>query len=167
MDGKRLKVLKSLQSEEPTDLKRLVEEAGLSSGESFGIMRSLAKGGFVKKSGKEYLIAVKGKIALKVLSPVPPERGFRFYMGIGQYTGVLAESLEDFLEKLKTIDIKSLEFHASRCDFESWIMGVFGDEELAGEFGKIRESGLTGESLRNRILQAMDARYSEFRWLAA
>jgi len=167
MNEKRLKVLKSLQSEEPTDLKRLVEEAGLSLGETLGIMRSLVKRGFVKRSGKEYLRAVKGKIALKALSPVPPERAFRFYTGIGQYTDVLAESLEDFLEKLKTIDIKSLEFHASRGDFENWIVGIFGDEELAGNLGKIRESGLTGESLRNRILQAVDERYSEFRWLTA
>jgi len=166
MNEKRLKVLKSL-SEEPTDLKRLVRETSLSLGETLEILRSLIKRGFAKKSDKEYLIAVKGKIALKVIGPVLPERGFRFYMEIDQYTGVLAESWGDFLEKIATIDIKSLEFHASRSDFESWIMGVFGDEELAGEFGNIRESGLTGENLRNRILQAVDARYSEFRWLAA
>lgn len=168
MAAERLNILRTLDGlGEPAGLKRLTEKSGLSLSKTLGTLQGLVKRGYVEKSGGKYSIAEKGKIALRVLNPLPKGVEFKFYRRIDKYTGVLAESLGDFLDKLTTIDIRALEFHVSRGDLENWILSVFGDKELAIELEKIRESGLTGESLKNRVSQAVGARYREFGWLVA
>jgi hypothetical protein len=99
--------------------------------------------------------------ATRTLERVPEDMAFRFYRGIGSYTGVTAESLSDFLDKLATIDLRVLEFHLPRKDFENWIRGVLGDEELADELGRIGARGLSGENLRSAVLDVLRERYAE------
>src|SRR3989304_3515423 len=67
----------------------------------------------------------------RITRKVTPQEGFRFSRGIGDYTGQVATSLEEFAEMLRTVDSKSIEFHMERKDFERWIRNVFGEEELA------------------------------------
>jgi len=105
--------------------------------------------------------------ATRILEKVPIDKAFRFYAGIGSYTGVDAESLVDFLEKLATIDIRALEFHLPRKDFENWIIAVLGDAELAGRLARIREKGLPGEDLRRTVLNILNERYAELQRISS
>ena len=148
-------------------LKEFTEMVGLTLGQTLGYLQGLEKTGFVRKVERRYSITEEGKIALKALSPVPEDMEFRFYMGIGEYTGLSTKTLKDFCELLKKVDVGSLEFHVSRGDFENWITVVFGDTKLANEIKRIRESKLGGEILRNEILCTTEARYDKFGKLLA
>jgi len=143
-------------------LKEFTEMVGLTLGQTLGYLQGLVKTGFVKMVERRYSITGEGKIALKSLSPVSEGMEFHFYTGIGQYTGFSAKSLKEFYELLKKVDAGALEFHVTRGDFENWVTSVFGDTELANEIMKIRESALSGESLRNEILRVTEARYKKF-----
>ena len=65
----------------------------------------------------------------RITRKVPYQEGFRFSRGIGDYTGQVATSLEEFAEMLRTVDSKSIDFHMERRDFEKWVLGIFGDED--------------------------------------
>ena len=82
---------------------------------------------------------------------VSREKAFYFFTSIGNYTGESASSVEDFLEKVKEIDSKSLEFHLCRRDFEKWIREVWGYEELAEKISKIEKLNPKREQLRAQI----------------
>ncbi len=47
------------------------------------------------------------------------------------YTGVSASSLKEFMEKIMEVNVKSLEFHQGRGDFEKWIAKVLQDVDLS------------------------------------
>jgi hypothetical protein len=86
-----------------------------------------------------------------ILRPIPREKAFYFFTSIGNYTGVSALSLKEFMEKINEVNAKSLEFHLSRGDFEKWIDEVVQDQYLATEVRRIQESSLSGEALRNQL----------------
>jgi len=106
------------------------------------------------------VIGVLPETAKKVYSPVPREKCFYFYTGVGpdKFTKISACSLSDFLEKAKRADSTSLEFHVQRGDIPKWFKDVLGEAELAQEFDRLRTSNLHGEALRNRITKLIDAR---------
>jgi hypothetical protein len=79
------------------------------------------------------------------------EKAFYFFTSIGNYTGESAASIEDFLKKIKHIDIKSIEFHLYRGDFEKWVAENIEDKELAEQIKKLQDQNLTGEKLRNQL----------------
>lgn len=85
---------------------------------------------------------------------------FDFFIGMHQPLGVMADSLSDFCEKIVSVDIKSIEFHTARGDFESWIH-FLGDYELERRMRLIRESNLAGEELRQRLYTTIKARNDE------
>ncbi|MEM3697751.1 MAG: DUF5752 family protein [Candidatus Bathyarchaeia archaeon] len=82
---------------------------------------------------------------------LPKEKAFYFFSSIGNYTGESAASIEDFLNKIERIDVKSIEFHFYRGDFEKWLAETIGDKELAEKIGKLKSQNLTGESLRYQL----------------
>jgi hypothetical protein len=86
------------------------------------------------------------------------EKAFYFFTAIGNYTGESAASIEDFTEKIVRVDIKSIEFHFYRGDFEKWIAEIIGDKELAEQIKKLKDQNLTGEKLRNRLYQIISKR---------
>ena len=100
--------------------------------------------------------------ASKILQAVPYNKAFFFFTNIGQYSGKLAVSLSDFCQKIATIDIKSVDFHFRRQDFQKWIRGTIGDAYLANEINKIRKS-ILGEQLRDRIHQTVERRLNELK----
>jgi len=57
----------------------------------------------------------------KILRTLPRDKAFYFFTSIGNYTGKSASSLEEFVKKILDVNIKSLEFHFYRGDFEKWI----------------------------------------------
>jgi hypothetical protein len=108
-------------------------------------------------------IGVLPEKAKEIVLPVPSNKCFLFYNGIGpdKFTNVSACSLLDLREKVKRVDVKSLEFHIPRGDMEKWVKGVLGDLKLSEEIESVKRLGLSGETLRTRVLSVIDARISQ------
>jgi len=122
----------------------------------------------ITESGREAIrfSKVDKVFAAKVLRKTSPEKAFHFYRGIDQPTGVSSSSLVDFRETIRTIDIESIEFHAVRGDFELWVH-YLGDIELSKRLRLIRQAGLTGEALRDRLHKTLRSRCDELQRKAA
>jgi len=99
----------------------------------------------------------------RVLRSVLREEAFYFFTSIGNYTGVSASSLDEFLQRMKDVDIKSLEFHLFREDFEKWIAQTLGDDKLAGEIKLVRGQKIAGNTLRDRLYFVVSRRLKELR----
>ncbi len=95
-------------------------------------------------------IPLNNDMIQRITRRVPYQEGFRFSTGIGNYTGQVATSLEDFAEMLRTVDLKSIDFHMQRHDFEKWITDFFGDEGLAQMINKM--AVFQGETRRNELI---------------
>jgi hypothetical protein len=100
--------------------------------------------------------------ATKILSTVPYDKAFHFYTSMHQYTNVLANSLLDFGDKLQKIDVKSVEFHVPRKDFEQWFQS-FGDVELVKRLGLICSLHLHGQELRTKVYETVKHRLEELK----
>jgi len=109
---------------------------------------------------------VSNKMATKILRTVPYNNAFYFFTGIGQYSGKFAVSLADFCQKIKRIDIKSVDFHFKRRDFQKWIRTTIGDAYLANKISRIRGQ-IQGEELRGQIHQTVEMRLTELKKLLA
>jgi len=94
-----------------------------------------------------------------ILKTVPREKAFYFFTSIGNYTGESASSLKEFMEKINEVNVKSLEFHLCRGDFEKWVNEVLQDRELAAEIRKLRGLNLVSDVLRNQLFAAVSRRY--------
>jgi len=95
-----------------------------------------------------------------ILDKTSPERAFNFYSAIGQFTGLSSDSLADFRDKIRSVDIRSIEFHLARGDFEVWIRHL-GDTGLERRLRLIREMELTGDALRERLYVTLRSRCDE------
>ena len=93
---------------------------------------------------------------------VPRHEGFHFFKGLGESTGKVATSLADFSEKLRTVDIRSVNYHFRRGEFEKWIRDEIGDVELSRRIGRIRKE-THGEKLRNEIIEIIKGRLEELK----
>lgn len=124
-----------------------------------------------------YTITGQGKEALgiskltksqasQILNPLPHERAFHFYTGIGHYTGISASSLQDFCNKIHEVSSKSIEFHMPRKDFENWINNL-GDTDLAKRLAAIREERLSEEELRRKVYEVTRNRCEELKHITA
>lgn len=100
--------------------------------------------------------------ATKILSHLPADKAFHFYTGVHQYTHVIAHSLAEFIDKLQKIDVKSVEFHVPRKDFENWVHSL-GDVELAKRLGLIHNMHVHGEDLRTRVYETVKHRLDELK----
>jgi hypothetical protein len=187
LSDSRRKVLEVLsKAEKPMKLQDIAERTGLGVKSSNLHLISLRKIGYVLMPERNlYSIAPLGRQALNLPKPVvslpepvismpridkkqaenilrmvPIDKAFHFHTGIGQYLGVYATSLSDFCSKIKTVNVKSIEFHVPRKDFETWI-GSLGDSELAEKIGAIRVAGLFGENLRQKIYDTAKSRFNE------
>jgi hypothetical protein len=87
----------------------------------------------------------------KILKTVPREKAFYFFTSIGNYTGMSASSLKEFMGKINEVNPKSLEFHLGRGDFEKWVAEVLQDAELAGDIKRLQKLNLTGNGLRDQL----------------
>src|SRR4030066_2110347 len=91
----------------------------------------------------------------RILKNVVREEAFYFFTSIGNYTGQSAASLDEFLQKIKDMDIKSLEFHLFREDFEKWIAQTLGDSRLAEEIKVLKNMKFVGNTLRDQLYFAI------------
>ncbi|MFP3985540.1 MAG: hypothetical protein ACLFU9_06205 [Candidatus Bathyarchaeia archaeon] len=156
---------------QPKKPKEIARQVGLNFSSCMMHILGLKKAGYVSSPEKgHYQITDLGRqtlkpkaskeVAVAILNPVPTEKTFHFYTGIDQYSGLQATSLCDFCEKIKDVDVKSLEFHLSRKDFEQWLQSI-GDQELAEKIGAIRETNASGEELRKLVYKAAKTRCDE------
>ena len=86
---------------------------------------------------------------------VPRDKSFYFDTGLGQYSGTLATSIQEFLDALKIVPLESLEYHIGRRDFEKWTKDVLGSFQLADNIRTVRRSQLMGEELRLRLVEVV------------
>lgn len=86
---------------------------------------------------------------------VPRDKSFYFDTGLGQYSGILASSIEEFLGALKIVPLESLEYHIGRRDFEKWTKDVLGSVLLADNIRTLRRSQFKGEELRQQLVDVV------------
>jgi len=99
----------------------------------------------------------------KVLRNVMSAEAFYFFTSMGNYTGQSAASLEEFLQKIKEIDIKSLEFHLLREDFEKWVASTLGDARLAENIKILKMQKVAGNALRDRLYFLVSRRLKQLK----
>jgi hypothetical protein len=169
----RGKILRALWATgKPMTLQGIAEKIELNSSSTMGYLLGLIKADYVSVPQKHsYAITNLGKQALGlpkvdknlascILSSVPIEKAFYFYYDINQYSGVHADSLTDFIDKIENLDLKSIEFHLSRKDFENWIRSL-GDLELSKKLELLRMAQLSGENLRKQVYETVKSRCKE------
>ncbi|MGA9387786.1 MAG: hypothetical protein WBV70_03045 [Candidatus Bathyarchaeia archaeon] len=98
--------------------------------------------------------------AVEILAYLPVDKSFHFYVDYGKPIDVHAASLQDFCDKIMTVDPGSIEFHTNRGDFEAWFNGL-GDAELARKALLIRGQKMSGEELRKKLYDAVKNRFEE------
>lgn len=165
----RKKILKIIwETGNPITTKEISEKMGLKARSVNMHLLGLRKAGFVMMSGGGYIMTKEGKeiigfpkidkeMAEKILNKTSIENAFYFYTEVDQPFGVPSDSLIDFCEKIRAIDIRSIEFHMARGDFESWIH-YLKDIELEIRLRLIKEEKLTGEDLRGKLYAALKSR---------
>jgi len=153
----------------PMTLQGIAERVGLNSSSTMGYLLGLIKANYVSVPQKHsYAITNLGKqaiglpkvdkkLALNILSPRSIERAFHFYYGLNQHSGVYADSLKDFVQN---VDLRCIEFHIPRKDFELWIRSL-GDLELSKKLELLRMRHLSGENLRKEVYETVKSRYEE------
>jgi len=99
----------------------------------------------------------------RVLRSVLREEAFYFFTSIGNYTGQSASSLDEFLQQIKEVNIKSLEFHLYREDFEKWIAQTLGDAKLAEDIKSLRNMKVVGNALRDRLYFLVSRRIKDLK----
>lgn len=104
------------------------------------------------------------EVTSKTLKTVSREKAFYFFTSIGNYTGVSASSLKEFVEKINEVNVKSLEFHLQRGDFEKWIDEVLQDKELAEGVKRLQKVNFTGEVLRSQLYTTVSR---HLKWLTS
>jgi len=86
---------------------------------------------------------------------------FLFHTGEGEenFTGILAWSLKGLVAAFRTIDVKALEFHNARGDFQPWAEHSLQDEALSQQLGEIGCSKLRGENLRKALVKVAETKF--------
>jgi alpha-amylase len=102
-------------------------------------------------------------VAQRILRSFPVERGFTFFYEFARPTQLTATSLEEFTSALKVVDLKAVEFHTERGDFERWIRHVLGDDTLANGLKEIADEKLHGEALRKKTINVLEQRIRELK----
>ncbi len=95
----------------------------------------------------------------KALTNVPREKAFYFFTSVGNYTGTSAVSLKEFMSRISEVDIKSLEFHLQRGDFQKWVEEILQDNDLAWEIKRLQRYKLTGDALCRQLTLIVSRRY--------
>ena len=125
-----------------------------------------AQKGESKVTKKVRATTVSSETATKILRRVPHNNAFYFFTGIGQCSGKFAVSLADFCQRLKTIDVESIDFHFKRRDFQKWIRTTIVDVDLANSISNIKKP-IEGAALRDEIYQTVRSRLTELKRLLA
>jgi hypothetical protein len=99
---------------------------------------------------------VQGRLVL------PTDQPFYFYSDVGKYTGITATSVSELVNKIQEVDVKSVEFHLYRRDFERWIREVYQAFELVDRIARLRKESISGEELKSKLTSTIKNWYTEF-----
>ena len=110
----RAKILAGLWAAgRPMSLQEIAEKVGLNTSSTMGYLLGLIKAKYVSVPQKHsYAITNLGKralglpkidkkLALSILRSLSIEKAFHFYYDLNQYSGVHADSLKDFVDKIQ------------------------------------------------------------------
>ena len=100
-------------------------------------------------------------IDLNLLNTVPSEYAFQFFVELGKNTGITANSMVEFAEKLQVVPIQSIVFHFQRQDFQKWLKNIIGDEELVKRINEINVWIHNEENLRKELSKTVQNRINE------
>ncbi len=160
LNGKPMKAMQ-IASENKTEFPpTMMHLLGLT---RMGYVSSPEKGLYVlSEEGKKTLgIKQTTKDAAKaILAYAPHDKSFNFYLEMDKPLHMHAHSLQDFSNKLARVDVKSIEFHTGRGDFEAWFR-CLGDEELAKKTAILKEKKVVGEELRGKLHSVVEQRCQE------
>ena len=107
---------------------------------------------------------MSGKVRVsKASRKLPRDKAFYFFTSIGNYTGESAISLDEFTKKILDVDVKSLEFHLYRGDFERWINGTLEDVGLARKIKQLKSLQPIGIDLRDRLYLIVSKHYESLK----
>ncbi|MFA5364083.1 MAG: DUF5752 family protein [Candidatus Bathyarchaeia archaeon] len=101
--------------------------------------------------------------ATRSLRTLSRETGFYFFTSYGNYTGISAMSMEDFLNKLEEVSVTSLEFHLYRGDFERWASDVLEDTKLSDRISAVKLLEPVDSSLREQLVSVVSTRLEELK----
>jgi len=166
---KKLAPLSATDLSRRLNLKYQVVVMHVSDLEKMGYVESKQKGYYsITQHGMKALgfPMLTAELAQRIVSPLPLERAFHFFTGIGNYTGASATSLQDFCEKIQTVDKQSVRFHFLRGDFERWFEFI-GDRELAKKASLLKEQNLSDEQLRQSLYEIVRNRCSQIKAILA
>ena len=106
------------------------------------------------------LLDFESRLRLATLTANEP---FLFYTGSGKeyFTGVMSWSLKGLVKALRTVDVKVVEFHNCRGDFEPWAEFSLQDKVLARQLSEVKASKLKGEVLRKALLDITETRFNQ------
>ena len=74
-----------------------------------------------------------------------------------------AASFEEFIGKIKEVNIKSLEFHLYRGDFQKWADKTLEDRELAEKIQSLQILKPVGNTLRDQLYFIASKRFEELK----
>ena len=97
--------------------------------------------------------------SIRTLRTLSNNEGFHFYENINKPTGQSANSLNEFLEKIKSIELQSLVFHLGRNDFSNWIADKLEDPTLARRIQMIPKEN--NNELRTKMQATIETRLRE------
>jgi alpha-amylase len=106
--------------------------------------------------------------AKRLLRRLPSGLGFVFSYNFARSSGLIVNSLGEFVSVLRSVDLSSIRFHMEKGDFERWIREVVGDEVLADKISAIKfKKRLKGESIRKNLLVATGQRLKQLKKFAS
>jgi len=158
--------------DKPAKPAEIAKDTGVNFKQAWMHLLGLTKMEYVNSPEKGfYVITEKGKKTLgipevdkqkaaEILTYLPMEKSFHFYVDIGKPLDAFATSLGDFSEKIQKVDLGSIEFHIRRGDFEAWFKSL-GDIELARKTLLAREQKMSGEELRKKLHEIIRKRFEE------
>lgn len=99
----------------------------------------------------------------RILRSLSRDKAFYFFTSIGNYTGESVASLEEFINKILDVTVKSLEFHLYRGDFERWIAETIEDNVLASKIKQLKALKPIGIDLRDRLYLIVSKHYENLK----
>lgn len=96
-----------------------------------------------------------------ILRRLPTGQGFTFFQDFAQPTCFKVNDMFQFVVAIKKAPIQSIDYHMERGDFERWLSQVLGDDELAKAVAVLYRQRLVGETLRENLINVVDARLSK------
>ena len=93
-------------------------------------------------------------LLLSPTSEVSEEMAFNFWAP-GHELGIKANSLQTFIDVLRSVDVASLKYHMERRDFSRWLDRL-GFVFMALDLNQLTEAHYEGEELRSHILHCLE-----------